>query len=146
MKLKSSRNAAENARALLPKLAEKYFKAGRRAAADRERSPKQLHRFRLATKRFRYSLELFRPVYGPSLDRQLSALRGLQGVLGKLSDYHTVQTVLAGDQALEAKLEHATKKKLKEFRDLWAAFGSLGACERWKAYLAKVPVKRKPAR
>ncbi len=145
MKLKSSRNAAENARVLLPKLAEKYFKAGREAAADQERSPKELHRFRLATKRFRYSLELFRPVYGSSMDRQLKSLRGLQNVLGKLSDYHSVQTLLASDKTLETKLEHATKRKLKEFRDLWAAFDSNGACERWKAYLAKVPVRRKTA-
>jgi CHAD domain-containing protein len=143
MKWKSSRNAAENARALLPRLAEKYFKAGRKAAADREMSPKELHRFRMATKRFRYSLELFRPVYGPSLDRQLNALRKLQGVLGKLSDYHTIETVLAGDKTLQEKLERGAKRKLKEFRDLWAAFDSGGACERWKAYLAKVPVKRK---
>jgi CHAD domain-containing protein len=136
MKLKTTRSAAENAKELLPKLLEKYFKAGRKAA-KREHSPKKLHGFRLATKQFRYSLELFRPLYGPKLDRKLSALSELQGVLGKLSDYHSLRTVLAGDNALEAKLDRATKKTLKEFREHWAAFDTDGQFRRWKAYLAR---------
>jgi CHAD domain-containing protein len=136
MKLKPSRNAIENARVLLPELLEKFVKAGRKAAGG-ERSPRKLHGFRLRTKKFRYSLELFRPVYDASLDRHLGALRGLQSVLGKLSDYHSVQTVLEGDKALEAKLERATKKKLKEFREQWQVFDSKDQLKRWKAYLAR---------
>src|ERR1700682_1410987 len=88
MKWKPSRSVIENASSVLPKLVEKYFKSGR-TAADGKRSPKELHRFRFRTKQFRYSLELFRPVYGPSLDRRLNSLRGLQAALGKLSDYHS---------------------------------------------------------
>ena len=134
MRLKTTRNAAETARVLLPKLLQKYFKAGRKAAKG-ETSPKKLHGF--ATKQFRYSLELFRPLYGPSLERKLSALSGLQGVLGKLSDYHSVRTLIKGDKALEQKLDRATGKKLKEFREQWAAFDTEGQLERWKAYLAR---------
>jgi CHAD domain-containing protein len=136
MKLKPTRNAAENARELLPKLLEKYFKAGRKAAKG-EHSQKKLHGFRLATKQFRYSLELFRPLYGPRLERKLSSLSKLQSVLGKLSDYHSVRTLLAGDKALEAKLDRATKKRLKEFREQWAAFDTEGQLKRWKSYLAR---------
>lgn len=136
MKLKTTRNAAENARALLPKLAEKYFKAGRKAA-EGDPHPKKLHGFRLATKQFRYSLELFRPLYGETLDRKLGALSELQRVLGKLSDYHSVRTVLKGDETLEAKLDRASKKKLKEFHEQWAAFDTEGQLKRWKAYLAR---------
>ena len=136
MKLKATRTAAENAKELLPKLLEKYFKAGRKAAEGKQ-SPKKLHGFRLATKQFRYSLELFRPLYGPRLDRKLKALSELQGVLGKLSDYHSVRTVLAGDKALEAKLDRAMKKKLKEFREKWAALDTEGQLKRWKAYLTR---------
>jgi CHAD domain-containing protein len=136
MKLKTTRNAAENARILLPKLAQKYFKAGREAA-EGDPSPKKLHGFRLATKQFRYSLELFRPLYGTQLDRKLGTLSELQSVLGKLSDYHSVRTVLEGDKTLEAKLDRATKKKLKEFREQWAAFDTEGQLKRWKAYLAR---------
>jgi CHAD domain-containing protein len=136
MKLKPARNAAENARVLLPKLLENYFKAGRKAA-NRKLSPKKLHGFRLATKQLRYSLELFRPLYGARLDRHLNALSELQGVLGKLSDYHSVRILLAGDAVLEAKLERATKKKLKEFHEHWTAFDSRGQLKRWKASLAR---------
>jgi CHAD domain-containing protein len=136
MKLRTTRNAAENARVLLPKLLEKYFQAGRKAAKG-ETSPKKLHGFRLATKQFRYSLELFRPLYGPSIEGKLSTLSGLQGVLGKLSDYHSVRTLIKGDKPLEAELDRATEKKLKEFREQWAAFDTKGQLKGWKAYLAR---------
>jgi CHAD domain-containing protein len=136
MKLKSSLTAAENARVLLPKLLEKYVQAGRKAASEK-RSPKEMHRFRLATKQFRYTLELFRQVCGASLDHRLSRLHDLQGVLGKLSDYHSVRTLLAGDRALEAKIDRAARKTLKEFRELWASFESPAQIKRWRTYLAK---------
>jgi CHAD domain-containing protein len=136
MKLRTTKTAVENARLLLPKLLAKYFKAGRKAA-DGKQSPRKLHGFRLATKQFRYSLELFRPCYGPSLDRKLAALSELQSALGKLSDYASVRTILPGDKALEAKLERASKKKLKEFREQWAAFDADGQQKRWRHYLEK---------
>jgi CHAD domain-containing protein len=136
MKLRTTKTAGENASVLLPKLLEKYFKAGRKAA-DSKQSPRKLHGFRLATKRFRYSLELFRPCYGPSLDRKLAALGELQSALGKLSDYESVRATLAGDKALEAKLERASKRKLKEFREKWAAFDADGQQKRWRQYLEK---------
>ena len=136
MKLKSSRSAAGNAQVLLPKLAQKYFKAGRKAA-DGKRSPKQLHGFRLITKQFRYSLELFRPVYGPSMDLRLAALRGLQHVLGKLSDYRSARELLGSDKSLDSKIEHAMNEQLKEFHKEWMKFDTEGELKRWKAYLAR---------
>jgi len=45
----------------------------------------------------------------------LSALSGLQGVLGKTERLHSVRTLIKGDKALEQKLDRATGKKLKEF-------------------------------
>ena len=39
----------------------------------------------------------FVPLYGPSLERYLKALRELQGALGKVSDYQAIQRVLASD-------------------------------------------------
>jgi hypothetical protein len=58
-------------------------------------------------------------------------------VLGKLSDYHSVRTLIKGDKALEQKLDRATGKKLKEFREQWAAFDTEGQLKRWKTYLAR---------
>ena len=144
MKWKSSHNAAVNAKAALPKLVERYFEAGRETV-DGKQSPKELHRFRIATKRFRYSLEIFRPVYGPGLERQLGTLRGLQKVLGKLSDYHAIRKTVEGDGALEARLERAAKKTLKEFHECWKTFDSPGQLRRWKTYLAHGG-SRRPAR
>jgi CHAD domain-containing protein len=135
MKLHASKSAAENARIVLPKMARRYFEAGRKAI-DGKRPPDELHAFRLKTKRLRYTLELFSPLYGPSMDRYLKALRELQGALGKVSDYQAIQRVLAGDRDLEKRLEHALKGKLKELRHIWRAFDAPGQLKRWRAYLA----------
>ncbi len=119
----------------MPKLAEKYFEAGRKTA-DGKRSPKALHRFRIATKRFRYALELFRPIYGPNLDRRLKSLRALQDVLGKVSDYQTIRILLKGDKTVRKKLEQSLARKTKEFRKQWKAFDSSQQLRQWKTYLA----------
>ena len=135
MKLKPSYSAAENARLVLPKMARKYFEAGRKAI-DGKRPPEELHGFRLETKRFRYTLEMFRPVYGPHLDRYLKALRELQSALGKVSDYQAIQRVLSGDDEVNKQLEHALKGKIKDLRHSWRVFDSDGQLKRWRTYLA----------
>ena len=145
MKWKLSRSAAENARAQLPKLVAHYFEAGRKASA-KGKTPKQLHRFRIETKRFRYALELFRPVYGPTLEHHLAALRGIQNALGKVSDYQTIEEMVAGDTVLEAKLKKSRSRKVKEFRDEWKKFDSGGQLRRWKAFLTEIDQAGKPAR
>ena len=144
MKWKLSQNAIQNAGAKLPKLADKYFRAGRKAV-DKEITPKQLHRFRIETKRFRYALELFGPIYGPTLDRHIASLRGIQDALGKVSDYQTIQEMVAGDKKLEVKVQKAQRKKIKEFREEWKKLDSEGQLQRWKAYLARVHSVRKRA-
>ncbi len=79
------KNAAQNAARVLPALVEEVFRAGRKVA--RPDSPKKpLHQFRLAVKRFRYTLELFRPCYGPVLTRRLDTLKALQDFLGEIND------------------------------------------------------------
>ena len=135
MKLKPSHSAAENARLVLPKMARKYFEAGRKAI-DGKRPPEELHGFRLETKRFRYTLEMFRPVYGPHLDRYLKALQELQSALGKVSDYQAIQRVLSGDDEVNKQLEHALKGKIKDLRHSWRVFDSDGQLKRWRTYLA----------
>jgi len=145
MKLKPGHTAAENARLVLPKMARKYFEAGR-AAIEGKRPPEELHGFRLETKRFRYTLELFRPLYGPSLERYLKALRELQGALGKVSDYQAIQRVLASDREIKKQIDHTLKGKLKDLRRHWRAFDSDGQLKRWRTYLARehspAPIKR----
>jgi CHAD domain-containing protein len=135
MKLKPSQSAAENARVALPKMARRYFEAGRKAIAGK-RPAEELHGFRLKTKRFRYTLELFRPLYGPNLDRYLKALRELQGALGKVSDYQAIQRVLAGDPELEKEIQQALNARLKDLRQSWRTFDSDDQLKRWRTYLS----------
>ena len=144
MKWKLSRTTGDNARRVLPGVVEKYFKAGRKAS-DGKRSPKELHTFRIATKRFRYTLEQFRPVYGAALDKRLVAVREIQTVLGTLHDYHAISEMLGKRSSLEAKLERLQKKKLKEFHEKWAALDSKRALKRWRVFLAAEPAKARPA-
>ena len=138
MKRPAKRDAAQTAASILPRMAEKYFQAGRKAAAHRKPSPREMHRVRLRTKRLRYSLELFRPLYGASLENYLNRLRGIQDVLGKLSDYHTVRELFAGHPLLQARMDRAAQRQLREFRRAWAAFDSTGQLERWVKYLERV--------
>jgi|HubBroStandDraft_2_1064218.scaffolds.fasta_scaffold170072_2 CHAD domain-containing protein len=145
MKLKPAQSVAANAREVLPKMARKYFEAGREAVSEK-RPPEELHAFRLQTKQFRYTLELFRPVYGPQLDRYLKALHELQGTLGKVSDYQAIQRVVDGDRGLEAHIRQALKKKVKDLRHEWKAFDFEGELKRWRTYLAGEHSKPRTAR
>jgi len=135
MKLDPSRSAADNARVILPKMARRYFDAGRKAIQGK-RPPEELHAFRLETKRFRYTLELFRPLYGPNIERYLKALQELQTALGKVSDYQAIRNVVGGDRELKSRIESAIGGKLKDLRQTWRAFDSPGQLKRWRTYLA----------
>jgi CHAD domain-containing protein len=149
MKLKPSQSVAQNAREVLPKMARKYFQAGRDAVSEK-RPPEELHGFRLQTKRFRYTLELFRPVYGPQLDRYLNALRSLQSALGKVSDHQAIERVVNGDRVLQSQIRDELKKKVKDLRHEWRAFDSEGTLKRWRTYLGgdhskpRISKKRSP--
>lgn len=90
-----SKSAAENARLVLPELAARYFTAGR-ALIARKPSPASLHKFRLETKRFRYTLELFNRCYGPGLGQRLKALQRIQQDLGSINDWATTRKILSG--------------------------------------------------
>ena len=82
--------AAANARRELPRLVAAYYARVRDLLADNP-PPAKLHAIRLATKRLRYTLELFRPCYGPGLDTRLAALRHIQQLLGEVNDCSTTE-------------------------------------------------------
>lgn len=81
----SGRDPAAMAQKILPPLASKFFDTGQ-SAADPAAKPKAMHRFRIRTKKFRYTLELFVPLYGPALDTQFRVLRTVQKHLGAIND------------------------------------------------------------
>lgn len=128
-----------NARLVLPRLAAKYLRAGRRLV---EPTPSALHAFRLKTKRFRYTLELFRSCYGSGLDCRLTALRKIQRHLGEINDCAATERMLLEINGLKsteiarlaswleermarktANLRRAVKKHLQSpGRRWWVAF------------------------
>ena len=92
------KSIAENASEKLPEMARGFFEAGGSLGPDA--SFKALHRFRLLTKRFRYTLELFRPCYGSGLEQRIEALRRLQQYLGEINDCATTQALLVARDSL----------------------------------------------
>jgi triphosphatase len=130
-------------RNILPAMTAAFFEAGERAA-DASADPDTLHKFRIKTKKFRYTLELFLPVYGPTLNARMRVLRNLQQRLGDINDYAASREVLKNyrvghdavvDEALE-RLERMAAAETKSFRryfhrtfgprqkDLWTRFPS----------------------
>ena len=55
-------------------------------------SIKELHRMRIAAKKLRYTLEIFRPYYGAKFDKYIRASQNIQDLLGDLHEFD----VLAG--------------------------------------------------
>ncbi len=133
-----------NLRRRLPKMAAKYFRRGRRAL-DGDRGWDNIHQFRLATKRFRYTLELFRTEYGPGLGKKIEDLRHIQTQLGDANDCIVTSGMLEplpGTEELRAQLAAKADAKLNKLRLWWRAnLGAEGAEERWIGYLQRVGSK-----
>ena len=147
-----SRSAAENAGRVLPRLASEFLRAGNQVAHG-QAGPEDLHAFRLKAKRFRYTLELFRPCYATGLEPRLAALRLVQEHLGQISDCITALGVLeeagvprTGRGAMLYRfLDERMATKAAQFRQYWReTFGKPGA-EQWLTeYLRRFARERKP--
>jgi CHAD domain-containing protein len=131
--------SAANARRCLPPLAKAYFVEARSLLAEAE-EPAQLHRLRLISKRLRYTLELFRPCYGPGLELRMASLKRVQDLLGDIND----AVISAGlieylPRSVRMKrylLEQAARKAM-EFRAEWQGrFDAPGQEAWWTGYLA----------
>jgi len=137
--------AAVNARRELPHLAASYFARVRALLADDPSAPK-LHRLRLVTKRLRYTLELFRPCYGPGLDTRLAALRRIQQSLGEVNDSTAAGRLVSKSMSAASPqrarilhfLEERAAAKAEEFRKDWSeVFDAPGQERWWTTYLAR---------
>jgi CHAD domain-containing protein len=134
-----------NARRELPHLAASYFARVRALLADDPSAPK-LHRLRLLTKRLRYTLELFRPCYGPGLDTRLAALRRIQQSLGEVNDSTAAGRLVSKSMSAASPqrarilhfLEERAAAKAEEFRKDWSeVFDAPGQERWWTTYLAR---------
>ena len=96
-----------------------FLKRGN-AASSSEASSEQLHHFRIFSKKFRYSLELFRPLYGSSLDPMVANIKRVSALLGDINDCVTAAEIIAeykGGNRLVDRLKKRQHKKTEEFRD-----------------------------
>ena len=135
---------AANARLELSPLVTQYFARIRKLLA-KDPSPPELHRLRLATKRLRYTLELFRPCYGPGLETRMAELRELQQFLGDVNDSTATGRMLAKAMPkspqrtrVQTFLEERAAHKAREFRKHWnEVFDAPGRERWWTLYLER---------
>ena len=138
------RGATANARREAPRLAADYFARARNLLAE-DPPPAKLHGLRLDTKRLRYTLELFRPCYGPGLEARLERLRRVQQLLGEVNDAVAAAAFLPKGARGRPFLENRAEAKAREFRRHWAeAMDAPGQADRWTAYLSR-NVRRPPS-
>ena len=147
---KGKHELAENLRLYLPRASTNYFLAGREAMAPGV-SWEEMHAFRLETKRFRYTLEVFREAYGPMMEKRIESLRKVQTFLGEINDCVVTSSMLAhtqdGEKVREA-LRLKAESKTARLRGFWArTFDAPGECERWRTYLGRYACRsrRRPA-
>ena len=132
----------------LPRLTQRFFHKGADAAAHR--SGERLHDFRILAKKFRYTLELFVPVYGPIAEAWIGEIRSVQSLLGAINDYRTVLSTaheIGCDAQLQESLKRAERRRIRQFRELWNERFSRYMAARWIRALrtaAEDQVARKP--
>jgi CHAD domain-containing protein len=136
-------SAAVNARRRLPHMMSEYFAEVREALTGKH-SPAALHRVRLASKKVRYTLELFRPCYGAAgFDARLQALKDVQTSLGDVNDAVATWRLLAKlmphaprREALREYLKKRAAEKAEEFRAQWTErFDAAGQEQWWTDFL-----------
>jgi CHAD domain-containing protein len=143
--------AALNASRKLPPMMHAYFVQVRELLATNP-APAELHAIRLATKRVRYTLELFRPCYGRGLNSRLATLQRLQQLLGEVNDCAATERLI--ESLVPASPTHARAQsflrrrasaKATALRREWhGAFDAPGREQWWLHYLASGARQRKP--
>jgi hypothetical protein len=101
-KLNPKATLAENARIILRVRIAEFFSYA--PIVTDERQTEALHNLRIAAKRLRYTLELFRTVFGDEGERQIECVREIQELLGQLHD-HDVRIVLIEDELTRLAVE-----------------------------------------
>jgi CHAD domain-containing protein len=138
----ASKTAAENAAAVLPALTERLFERGRKAVESVDAAD-SLHGFRLRVKRYRYTLELFRPCYGPGMEKRLNQLKQLQDRLGVINDCAIAESLAErhdpatwpGEPEFLRFLADRAEELAREFRAFWReSFDAPAEFQSWTRY------------
>jgi CHAD domain-containing protein len=126
---------------VLPALARAFFAQGKTLTPRAKLEA--LHSFRIQSKRFRDTLELFRPCYTLRLERLLKSLRDMQQILGELNDLTTTRQMLTDRGFAKSQphvldsLETRLAEKTEQFFSLWKqTFARQGEERRWVNFLA----------
>ena len=134
-------DTAVNAQRELPALVTGFFATTRRTMAE-PNWPRNLHRVRLASKKLRYTLELFRPIYSVTLEARLEKLKKLQDWLGDANDAAASGKLLGNatirNQAvLREFMEKRAAAQAAAFTNYWKkTFDGKGQEEWWTNFLA----------
>lgn len=96
---------ATNARRILAVKVAEFYSYAPAIAVEEAKEP--LHDLRIAAKRLRYTLELFRVVFGKTGERQIERVKALQEELGELHD-NDVHIAL-----IEAELRHLAYEQVE---------------------------------
>jgi CHAD domain-containing protein len=148
-KWNGQKSVRENIHDRLPDLVGDFFKEGRKAI-QADRSWAEMHEFRLRTKEFRYTLELFEPLYGEALQKRMESIKKIQRFLGDANDAVTTRRLIKGLDGCESLRDKSAKKaeaKLRALRTYWREqFDAAGEQDRWKDYLFRYadPSKESP--
>ena len=134
-------DTAANAKRELPRLVARFFADTRRTLAE-PNWPRNLHRVRLASKKLRYTLELFRSIYPAALEARLDELKKLQDWLGNANDA-TASRKLIGSATLRRHpvlrefLEKRAEAQAAAFTNYWKkTFDAKGQEKWWTDFLA----------
>ena len=142
------RSIHDTAKRTLSGMMKDFFIRGGEAAA-RKAAPEQLHQFRLAAKRLRYTLELFAPLYGPSVNAILEQIKSVQTYLGAVNDCETVRSMVEGyrdSEEIDAALKRKQRRLTAEFRRRWAeTYSHPDTLHRWMRNLNHFAVRRRLA-
>jgi len=120
----------------LPALAADFFQTGGAAVAPGS-SYQTLHRFRLRSKRFRYTLERFEPFYGSEMASGAKALKGLQDHLGAINDCVTTIDLLSDDPRAVAALQKLLDQRTHAFHSYWRSSFTPQKLTWWQRWLSQ---------
>ena len=140
----------QEARETLPQLAQRFFDAGKAAS---QTSGERLHEFRILAKKFRYTLELFVPVYSGSMEEWMREIKKAQSTLGAMNDYRTVHSLatdLRCDNELRTALKRSEYRLVRQFCQIWGERFSDTIAAQWiqalKADGDERGIRRKPTK
>jgi CHAD domain-containing protein len=143
------------AKRLLPDMVAEHFHRGE-AAVGKKMPAHKIHRFRVAAKNFRYTLDFFAPLYAGTLPLLIDRLKDVQTLLGDINDCATARRIVKeevtgnGDEAVRndvlSGLKERQRKKIKEFREQYTAeFSSASALTQWQDSVRRIGSQKSAA-